>query len=198
MYGWFVAQGDALGPITGDATNMLLAVIVGCEIGFWAVLGAGLVARYPLRMRRLGAALLVCVPLVDLVLLVATVLDLRRGAVANVTHGLAAAYLGFSVAFGHSMVRWADQRFAHHFAGGPPPWRPPKRGPERVRYEWREWGKAVVAWLISCLLLGLAVLVVGDATRTAALVEWMGRLTTVVVIWFVAAPLWATLFSRRG
>ena len=46
----------------------------------------------------------------------------------NFTHGLAAAYLGFSVAFGHSMVRWADQRFAHRFAGGPPPWRPPKQG----------------------------------------------------------------------
>lgn len=177
---------------------MLLAVIVGCEIGFWVVLGAGLGARYLLRLRRLGAALLLCVPLVDLVLLVATVLDLRRGAVANVTHGLAAAYIGFSLAFGHSMVRWADQRFAHYFAGGPPPWRPPKRGPERVRYEWREWGKAVVAWSVSCLLLGLAVLVVGDATRTAALVEWMGRLTMVVVIWFVAAPLWATLFARRG
>jgi hypothetical protein len=177
---------------------MLLAIIVACEIGFWVVLGAGLVARYLLRRRRLGAVLLVCVPLVDLVLLVATVLDLRRGASANFTHGLAAVYLGFSVAFGPSMVRWADQRFAYRFAGGPPPWKPPKRGPERVRYEWREWGKAVGAWAIACALLGLAVLLVDDAERTAELVGWIQRLTAAVVIWFVAFPLWATLFSGRA
>jgi hypothetical protein len=196
---------------------VLLFVIVACEVGFWLVLTAGLAARYVLRRPRLGAALLACVPLVDLVLLGATVLDLRAGATAGHAHGLAAVYLGFSVAFGHSMVRWADQRFAHRFGGGPPPWRPPRGGSAqgrgvsaseprrpgrfgsaRVRYEWREWGKAVLAWAIACGLLGLAVLLVGDADRTRALVGWVGPLTMAVVIWFVAFPLWVTLFPRRG
>lgn len=174
-----------------------MVVIVACEIGFWVVLGAGLVARYLLRRQRLSTALLIGVPVTDLVLLAATVADLRRGASADFTHGLAAAYLGFSVAFGPSMVRWADQRFAHRFAGGPPPWRPPRSGPARVRHEWREWGKAVLAWAIACAVLGLAILLVGDPARTAALQGWIGRLTLVVVIWFVAAPLWATLAWRR-
>ncbi|MCP9964683.1 hypothetical protein LUW74_13890 [Actinomadura madurae] len=98
---------------------MLIGIIAACEIGFWVVLAAGLAARYPLRLRRTGAALLLCVPLIDLVLLAATVIDLRGGATAGTGHGLAAAYLGYSVAFGHSMVRWADERFAHRFAGGP-------------------------------------------------------------------------------
>ncbi|MFC4022172.1 hypothetical protein ACFOW4_30140 [Micromonospora sp. GCM10011542] len=176
---------------------MLVAVIVACEIGFWVVLGAGLVARYPLRRPRLGAALLVCVPLVDLVLLAATVADLRRGATADVTHGLAAAYLGFSVAFGHSMVRWADQRFAHRFAGGPPPVRPPRYGRERTRHEWREWGKALLAWAIACGLLGAAILWVGDAERTRELAAWIRNLTVVIVIWLVAFPVWETIFPRR-
>src|SRR5687767_3263233 len=100
---------------------MLLALIVACEISFWALIAAGLASRYLLGRRRLGAALLVCVPVVDLVLLVATVIDLAGGAVADFGHGLAAAYIGFSVAFGHSLIRWADERFAHRFAGGPPP-----------------------------------------------------------------------------
>ena len=82
-------------------------MIAACEIGFWVILGAGLVARYLLRWRRVGGVLLLCVPLVDVVLLVASVIDLRRGAEANFTHGLAAAYIGFSIAFGHSMVRLA-------------------------------------------------------------------------------------------
>src|ERR671911_1593543 len=128
---------------------MLIAVVVACEIGFWVVLGAGLLARYGLGRRRLGAILLACVPLVDVVLLVATVIDLGQGATADFGHGLAAAYIGFSVAFGHSMIRWADERFAHRFAGGPPPTRPPKDGRARVLYEWREFGKAVLACAIS-------------------------------------------------
>jgi hypothetical protein len=176
---------------------MLLALIVACEVAFWVFLAAGLFARYVLRMRRLSTVLLICVPLVDLVLLVASAIDLRRGATADFTHGLAAAYLGFSVAFGRSMVRWADQRFAHRFAGGPPPWKPPKSGWARTRYEWREWGKGVVAWTIACGLLGLGVLFVGDLERTQELLAWIGRLTLVIVIWFVAFPLWATIFPGR-
>jgi hypothetical protein len=172
---------------------MLIAVIVACEIAFWVVLAAGLVARYLLRRRRLGAALLAGVPLVDLVLLVATTIDLARGAHAEFAHGLAAAYLGFSVAFGPSMIRWADQRFAHRFAGGPPPVRPPRHGRARAAYEWREFGKAALAWAISCGLLGIMILAVGDPDRTEELTAWVGRLTMVLVIWAiwpVSTTLW--------
>ncbi|GAA2089244.1 hypothetical protein [Actinomadura alba] len=162
---------------------MLFGIIAACEIGFWVVLLAGLTARYALRMRRLSTVLLVCVPLVDVVLLVATVIDLRGGAVAGITHGLAAAYIGFSVAFGHSTIRWADQRFAHRFAGGPEPWRPPKHGMARARHEWKEFGKAVIAWAIACVLLLAAIAMVGDSDRTAALTGWIARLTGVLAIW---------------
>ncbi|MGN9912439.1 hypothetical protein ACTMTJ_33380 [Phytohabitans sp. LJ34] len=176
---------------------MVLAVIAACEIGFWVILGAGLVARYMLRMRRLGGVLLLCVPLVDVVLLVATVIDLRRGTEANFTHGLAAAYIGFSIAFGHTMVRWADQRFAHRFAGGPPPWKPPKGGWERARYEWREWFKGLAGWAVACGLLAGGILLVDDRSRTEQLDAWIWRLTVALVVWLIAFPLWATLFPAR-
>ncbi|WP_173038875.1 hypothetical protein [Phytohabitans flavus] len=177
---------------------MILAIIVACEIGFWVILGAGLVARYLLRWRRVGAVLLLCVPLVDVVLLGATMVDLRRGAEATSTHGLAAAYIGFSIAFGHSMVRWADQRFAHRFAGGPPPWKPPKGGWERARYEWREWFKGLAGWVVACGLLVGGILLVGDRDRTEQLDAWIGRLTVALVVWLIAFPLWATLFPARA
>jgi hypothetical protein len=184
---------DASPRPAGQPGGVLYVVIAACEVGFWLVLAAGLVVRYALRRPRLGAALLICVPLVDLVLLGATTLDLRRGATATSAHGLAAAYLGFSVAFGHSMTRWADRWFAYRFAGGPKPSRPPRRGPDRVRYEWREWGRAVLAWAIACGLLGLAIPLVDDPERTAGLRSWMRHLTVVVVVWFIAFPLWETL-----
>jgi hypothetical protein len=162
---------------------MLLAIILAAEIAFWVVLGAGLVARYLLGRRRLGAALLVMAPLVDLVLLVATTIDLAGGATAEFAHGLAAAYIGFSVAFGHSLIRWADARFAHRFAGGPPPPRPPRHGRARARYEWREFGKALLAWAIASALLAAAIAIVGDAERTQELQGWLVRLTMVLAIW---------------
>ena len=176
---------------------MLLAIIIGCEVGFWIVLAAGLAARYLLGWRRTSTILLVCVPLVDVVLLVATILHLRAGAVADWSHGLAAAYLGFSVAFGSSMIRWADQRFAHRFAGGPPPWLPPKHGAARTRYEWREWLKGLLGWAVACGLLLAGIWYVGDAARSEQLWAWIGRLTMVIVIWLVAFPISHTIWPAK-
>lgn len=175
---------------------MLLIVIAACEIGFWVLLLAGLVARYPLRRRRLGAVLLAATPVTDLVLLVAGTLDLRAGATAGVAHGLGAAYLGFSVVFGPALVRWADARFAHRFAGGPPPVRPPRYGPGRVRYEWREFGKAGLAVGIAAVLLLAAIVMVGDPDRTEALRWWLVRLGMVLAIWAIW-PVSHTLWPAR-
>ena len=177
---------------------MLLGLIVICEVAFWVLLGAGLAARYLLRRRRLGGLLLLAVPLVDLVLLVASVIDLRGGGRAELTHGLAAAYLWFTVAFGHDMVRWADVRFAHRFAGGPPPDRRKRYGMERARYEWRAWGKGMIGWAVACGLLMAGVLVIGDLERAAVLLEWAARLTVVMVVWLVFWPIACTLFPSRG
>jgi hypothetical protein len=185
-----------MSALTG-ASGDLLAIIVACEIGFWVVLAAGLVARYLLRMRRLGAVLLICTPLVDLVLFVATVIDLRRGATATFAHGLAAAYIGFSIAFGHSIIRWADQRVAHRFAGGPPPWKPPKDGWPRARYEWREWGKGLLGWAVACAMLAAGILMIDDWERSQELAAWIGRLSVAIVIWLVAFPVWATVSPVR-
>jgi hypothetical protein len=119
--------------------NPLVLLIGACEVGFWVLLGAGLGTRYLLRARRVSTVLLVLVPVLDLVLVTASLVDVSRGAPPGLTHGLAAVYLGFTVAFGHSMIRWADARFAHRFAGGPPPRKPPQYGAAKVAYEWREW-----------------------------------------------------------
>ena len=175
---------------------MLLALIIAAEIAFWVVLAAGLAARYLLRRPRLGLVLLALVPLVDLVLLVASTVDLARGATAEFGHGLAAAYIGVSVAFGHSMIRWADERFAHRFAGGPPPTRPPRHGRARTRYEWREFGKAAIAWAVAAGLLAAAIALVGDAERTEQLQGWIVRLTMVLAIWSLW-PISHTLWPKR-
>ncbi len=175
---------------------MLVAVILGGEVAFWVFLVAGLAARYLLKAPKVGLALLFCTPLVDVVVLGATVVHLNGGATADFTHGLAAAYLGFSVVFGHDMIRWADVRFAHRFAGGPAPVKIPKGGPIRIRHEWKVFGKTVLAWLLSCALLVAGILWVDDAGRTEALEGWVLRLTVVLgicALW----PLSYTFFPSK-
>jgi hypothetical protein len=176
--------------------NPVAALIGACEIGFWVLLGAGLALRYLLRLRRLSTLVLASVPVVDVVLVVAVAVDLHRGAPAGTVHGIAALYLGSSVAFGPAMVRWADERFAHRFADGPAPVRVPKRGPERRAHLWREWRRVVVAAVVaSATLLALA-LVVADTDQAATLYAWIGRTWVIVGIWLVAGPMFES--GRSG
>jgi hypothetical protein len=172
---------------------MLLLLIIACEICFWVFLLLGLAARYLFRWRRFSATLLLCVPLIDLVLFFATILHLHSGVTADQTDGLAAAYLGVSVAFGKSMIRRADARFAQRWAFGPPVPRPPRYGRARARYEWQEFRKAVLAWASSCALLLGGIVLVGDLGRAAALLGWIALLTLILLIWLmwpVSYTLW--------
>jgi hypothetical protein len=157
---------------------VLIALIIAAEVAFWSILVSGLAARYILRLPRLGMALLVATPLVDLVVLVAATVDLRRGGEAGLPHALAAVYIGVSVAWGQRMVAWADLRFAHRFAGGPAPARRPRSGREHAARERREWLRHLFAWATGATLLGLGILIVGDLDRTVAL-------TNVIVLWTI-------------
>jgi hypothetical protein len=172
--------------------------IAASEIGLWVLLGLGLALRYVLRMRRASTVTLALIPLLDLALVVAVAVDLHRGTEAGVTHGLAGIYLGFSVAFGPALVRWADVRFAHRFAGGPAPVKPPKHGPERMAALWREWFRVVNAAVIASVVLVGLVLLIADGDQDPVLLGWVGRAWVVVGLWFLFGPLWELPTSRRS
>ena len=175
---------------------MLIGVIVACEIGFWLFLLAGLACRYLLKQQRLSAVLLAMAPAVDLVLLVVSVIDLRGGGTATTAHGLAAVYLGVSVGFGRRLLRWADVRFAHRFAGGAPPHPKPKYGAERAAHERSGWYAHLRAWLVGGALLGLAIVAIDDASRTRALLNTL-QLWTLVLAIDAAISFSYTLFPKK-
>lgn len=125
---------------------MLLAVIAGCEIGFWVLLAAGMLTRYLLRLPRVGMVLLAMVPLVDVVMLVASVIDIRSGGEPSFKHSLAAIFIGVSVGFGHQSLKWADGWAAYKFAGGPRPVKPKKGTREKARRERQGWYRHVLAY----------------------------------------------------
>ena len=175
----------------------LYALIVGCEAAFWVVLALALIARYLLRRDRLSRVLLLALPVVDLLLLVFTALDLRGGAPATFAHGLATAYVGFTVAFGGLVITWADERFAHRFAAGPPPLPRSKRGWSAIRYELKLWFRSIVAWAITLVLLVVLIAYVERFTDTQALYGWFRIAFMSVILWFAFGPLWNLLFLRR-
>ncbi|QMU96819.1 hypothetical protein FVO59_05965 [Microbacterium esteraromaticum] len=170
---------------------MILTAIVICEVAFWVAIVAGLATRYLLRRPGLGAALLVLAPVIDVILLALVAIDLLGGGTASWQHGLAAIYIGVSVAYGKRMIAWADTRFRHRFAGGP--------APERLtgaRYTTKCWRDALltgIAMSIAAAILGAIILLVGDAERTAALSNCFGTLGIILaidLIWALSYTVW--------
>ncbi|MEU5048558.1 hypothetical protein [Streptomyces sp. NPDC021096] len=160
---------------------MIVTLIVICEVGFWVLLAGGLSLRYLARMPRTGAAVLLLEPVLELVLLIATAVDLKNGAQADWKHGLAAVYIGFSVGLGHSTITWVDQRFAHRFAGGPPPVKPPKYGMARTVHEWKTAGKWILAAVVAMGLLQAAIWYVGSGD-ISSLRHWQSTMLWVIGI----------------
>ena len=113
---WIVAGDDACRSCRCEAgagvdtkgDGVIVALIIICEVAFWVLLVGGLALRYVAEAPRAGAAVLLCEPLLELVLLVVTAIDLRNGAEPDWKHGLAAVYIGFTVTFGHYTIKWAD------------------------------------------------------------------------------------------
>ncbi len=173
---------------------MIAAAILTAEAAFWLVLLGGLTARYALGRPRLGAALLIGVPLVDAALLAATALHLAGGARADWSHGLAALYLGVSVVFGPSLVRAADRRFARRFAGGRAQ-ATSVPAVDRLGAHWRLWLRGVLAGGLTAAVLGALVLVGGPADTRALWAGggWFTQLALILGVWLLFGPAWTAV-----
>ncbi|MFE6746596.1 hypothetical protein ACFVGM_12140 [Kitasatospora purpeofusca] len=160
---------------------MIVTLVLAAEVAFWVVLALGLAARYLLRWRQVSTVLLVGLPVIDLVLFLLTFLDLHGGATASWTHALAASYLGFSVGYGPSVVRWADSRFQHRFGGGPKPLPAPKYGTARARHEWAICRRTLVSVAITLTLI-TALKLFTDTAGTEVFDQWYWRLGIAAVV----------------
>ena len=177
---------------------LLYALIVACEVGFWVVLLVALAVRYLLAKQRLSRALLLCLPLIDVLLLVFTAMDLRRGSTATFAHGLAAAYVGFALAFGGMAIQWADAHFAYRFAAGPVPAKAPSVGWPAVRYDFLLWGRCIVACIITMALVEALVQFLGGGEAALPLLAWHKHAFGCIVLWFFFGPVWSLATAWRG
>ncbi|MEK2493838.1 hypothetical protein WN990_30220 [Kitasatospora purpeofusca] len=174
---------------------MIVTLVLAAEVAFWVVLALGLAARYLLRWQKVSTVLLVGLPVIDLALFLLTFVDLHGGATASWTHALAASYLGFSVGFGPSVVRWADTRFQHRFGGGPKPLPAPKYGTARAHHEWAICRRTLVSVAITLTLI-TALKLFTDATGTGVFDQWYWRLGIAAVVNLVIATTY-TLWPKQ-
>ncbi|GAA1923645.1 hypothetical protein GCM10009837_56090 [Streptomyces durmitorensis] len=175
---------------------MIVTLIIICEVGFWLLLAGGLALRYWAKMPRASIAVLLCEPILEVVLFVVTAIDLRNGAEPDWKHGLAAVYIGYSVALGHYTIKWVDVRVAHRFAGGPPP-STPKYGVARAIHEWKIAARWILAGLIAMALLQGAILYVGDDGDIGSLRGWQQRMLWLIGINIIIAGTY-TLFPKKS
>lgn len=143
-------------------------MIVACEIGFWVVIVLGLFTRYVLKKNKLGLFFLALTPAIDLILLIITGLDLYRGATSTTAHAIAAIYIGASIGFGKSMIKWADERFRYYITKeGLKPIK--LYGIEHSMHNLKGWGRHVLSYLIGAGILVGIIFFINDADRTEAL-----------------------------
>lgn len=148
--------------------NFIAWTIIACEVGFWIVILLGLITRYVFNRKRLGLFFLALTPVIDLILLAITANDLYNGATATTAHAIAAVYIGISIAFGKSMIQWADERFLYYVQ---------KKGTKPIRQTGMEYAKHsikgtlqhLLAFIIGGGLLLAIIYFIDDPTRSEAL-----------------------------
>ncbi|MBY0199767.1 hypothetical protein H7U05_21090 [Priestia megaterium] len=139
--------------------NLIAWMIIACEIAFWIVIVLGLAARYMFKKQKLSFFILALTPVVDFFLLIVTSIDLYGGARATYAHAIAAVYIGISIAFGKSMIQWADERFQYYvMKSGEKPRR--RYGKEYAKHYFKSWLQHLVAYAIGAALLAAMMYIV--------------------------------------
>ncbi|WP_313491722.1 hypothetical protein [Exiguobacterium sp.] len=158
--------------------QLVVWAIVCCEILFWVFIVAGLIVRYGFRREKLGFRLMAMSPVIDIVLLVLTVFDLSRGSTATLAHGLAAIYIGVSLAFGKQMIAWADGVYRRVILRE----QVAKERISRARRERNGFYRHILAFLIGGALLGAMILWLGNTEQTESLLRTLQLWGLVLVI----------------
>lgn len=164
--------------------NFITWSIIAAEIGFWLVIILGLTLRYIFNYKKQGSFFLFLTPVIDLFLLIVTALDLLKGGNATMSHAIAAIYLGVSIAYGKSIIRWADERFLYYIKKeGTKPEK--KTSFEYARYSLKGSFQHLLAYFIGVGFLLVLIYLINDADRSSKLFETLKIWSLVLGIDFI-------------
>jgi hypothetical protein len=151
-----------------------------------------------MRKPEAGLVLIALSPVVDAILLVTTIIDLRSGTVAAPVHALAAIYLGMSIVYGKRIIAWADVRFSYRFGGGQLPQKPPKYGEAHAKAERAGWFRHALMFAISCTLMALLALFSGSIGETINAFKGVAKFWGIILIIDFIISFSYTVFPRKG
>lgn len=164
--------------------NFITWSIIAAEIGFWIVIILGLTLRYIFNFKKTGTFFLFLTPVIDLFLLIITTIDLLKGGDVTKYHAIAAIYLGVSIAFGKSMIRWADERFLYYIKKeGTKPEK--KTGYAYARNSLKGSFQHLFAYIIGAGFLLILIYLVNDADRSSILFDTLKVWSIVLGIDFI-------------
>ncbi|WP_339162429.1 hypothetical protein [Siminovitchia sp. FSL W7-1587] len=164
--------------------SVIVWAIILAEVSFWVVILLGLVFRYVFNRKKMGFFFLALTPVIDLFLLIVTAFDLLNGGTATRAHAIAAIYLGVSVAFGKSMIRWADERFLYYVKKqGEKPER--KTGFAYARHSLKGSFQHLFAYVIGTGFLISLIYLVDDPARTSVFFSTLKVWAAILLIDFV-------------
>ncbi|MBK3493897.1 hypothetical protein JFL43_03295 [Viridibacillus sp. YIM B01967] len=158
----------------------MIVWIITAEIAFWIAIMAALFSRYILKKLKLSTFLFILVPLIDLALIVFTIMDLRNGAIASSAHGISAIYIGVSIAYGKTMITWADEKFQVWFLKINLN-KKPLTGVAKGMKELKLFGQHIIAYLLGSSMLWLMITIVGHQEDTTAL-EQVWKIWSLVLL----------------
>lgn len=145
--------------------------IIAAEVLFWIAILAGLFARYVLHQKRLSYLLFLLTPIIDLALIALTVIDLQSGAVATFAHGISVIYIGVSIAYGKTMIAWADEKFQTYILKKEST-KKALYGVEKGVHELKMWGRHVLAYGIGSLIFWLIITFINSNSTEALVNVW--------------------------
>ncbi|MDN4494790.1 hypothetical protein [Ureibacillus aquaedulcis] len=169
--------------------------IIAAEILFWVAILAGLFARYVLHRKRLSYLLFLLTPIIDLALIALTVVDLQSGAVATIAHGVSVIYIGVSIAYGKTMIAWADDKFQTYILKKESA-KKPLYGTEKGLHELKMWGRHVLAYAIGSVMFWLIITLINSNSTEALFNVW--RIWSIALLIDGGISLSYLLFPKRA
>ncbi|MFO1443280.1 hypothetical protein KDN24_08640 [Bacillus sp. Bva_UNVM-123] len=158
----------------------ILTLIIICEILFWVFAILGVFFRSIIKLPKLGKFFLILIPIDDLLLIIFNIASLLIGEPFSYSHSLSGIYLGVTIAFGETIIKWLDNKINRVKTNK-------KKDYHYEMFHFKKWLLAVLIYLIVMGVFYIILSIIGEGYNTF---EALPGFAIVTVIWYVTGPLW--------
>lgn len=153
----------------------IISLIIAAELLIWVCISLIIFSRYKLKNKPLSVFFFIWMIIINIILLILTAVDLKSGSTVTFAHGLAAIYIGISIAFGSQMIGYADRMYQNYFLKEHTPIEKPTK-----RQKLMTTLRHFLAYIIGAGLLYIMIQYIGNEQATGKL-QWFIKIWTIVI-----------------